>query len=415
VPLSTLLLLFLPSVVISETPVYSGCEVDTYYSSLSNNPSRAEIGNLLKSTHRNVLPYTSSREDTWDALTDLDAGTEAGKVQLIYSEAEAVAFIQGESRAWNREHLWPKSHGVGYGGTDFTDIHHLRPADVNVNSARGNKYFSACGVVNGVEDCRSPAHPEAGDSTATDSQVWLPPMNVRGDIARAVFYMELRYYGAGGDPDLQLTDCPTSVSDNKLAYLSQLLQWHKEDPVDQAERERNQRACGRWQGNRNIFVDFPELASSIYGDPEPPNGSSGYQCNITTGTPPPSISPVDEIACNDLQAGDVQIIGVHGDFPDEIALVALQDLPDDLELFLTDDAWTGNGFRGSEGTEKVRLDNCFACLCLDDFNKKTMTDFPSAIYSFQFRPAELRKEPSLDLDLNLVYHIAIVGHQYREV
>jgi hypothetical protein len=61
------------------------------------------------------------------------------------------------------------------------------------------------------------------------------------------------------------------------------------------------------------------------------------------------------VSCLDLTAGDVQVIGAHSDNPDEIALVTLEDLPADLELFLTDDAWTGNGFRGSEGTERVRL------------------------------------------------------------
>lgn len=68
--------------------------------------------------------------------------------------------------------------------------------------------------------------------------------------------------------------------------------------------------------------------------------------------------------CQGLQAGDVQIIGVHSDDPDEIALVALQDLPANLELFLTDDAWTGNGFRGSEGTVMVRN------FCLQWFARK---------------------------------------------
>ena len=65
--------------------------------------------------------------------------------------------------------------------------------------------------------------------------------------------------------------------------------------------------------------------------------------------------------CQGLTAGDVQIIGVHSDDPDEVALVALQELPANLELYLTDDAWTGDGFRGSEGTVKVR---CFFVLLI---------------------------------------------------
>jgi len=330
--------------------------VSTYYSSLSSplDATKQEIGSLLKSTHRRVLPYTSGSEDTWDALADLDAGKQSNTVKLIYTETEVIAFDSAADKSWNREHLWPKSHGVGYSGADFTDIHHLRPSDINVNSARGNKYFAACGVVSAAENCRSPANSEAAASTETDSQVWLPPTSVRGDIARALFYMEHRYSGYGNDPDLELTDCPTSYSDSKLAYLSQLIKWHIDDPVDDAEVARNQRACERWQGNRNIFVDFPELVSKLYGEPQSPVGSNGYQCNNEGTLPPTTLPPVSgNDACSKLQPGDIQVIGIHSDSPDEIALVALEDLPGGLELFLTDDGWSGSYFRKSEGTAKL--------------------------------------------------------------
>eukprot|EP00526_Cylindrotheca_closterium_P006820 CAMPEP_0113637648 /NCGR_PEP_ID=MMETSP0017_2-20120614/19713_1 /TAXON_ID=2856 /ORGANISM="Cylindrotheca closterium" /LENGTH=752 /DNA_ID=CAMNT_0000548699 /DNA_START=205 /DNA_END=2463 /DNA_ORIENTATION=+ /assembly_acc=CAM_ASM_000147 len=357
---ATLCLQSFPSVAGQTTPVYSGCEADAYYGSLSDNPSRQEISNLLKSTHRNVLPYTSSREDTWDALMDLDPGTQSGTVSLIYSDHEAQGEApSGQSRAWNREHLWPKSHGVGYTGADFTDVHHLRPADVNVNSARGNKYFAACGIVEPLDTCRSPAHSEASASTTTDNEVWLPPTEVRGDIARALFYMELRYSGVGGDPNLELTDCPTEVSDNKLAYLSQLMEWHQEDPVDEEERNRNGRVCERWQGNRNIFVDFPDLVGRLYGESAQPNQSNGYECSLGENTPPPTPTspPLDstDSTCGALVAGDIQVIAVHSDNPDEVALVTLVDLTAGLEIYLTDSGWAGTEFRDSEGTAKLTV------------------------------------------------------------
>lgn len=337
------------------TAVYSGCQQDVYYGSLSANPSRQEISNLLKTTHRNVLPYTSNREDTWDALMDLDPGSQPGTVKLIYSDHEPQgAAPSGQSRPWNREHLWPKSHGVGFDGADFTDVHHLRPADVNVNSARGNKYFAACGIVEPPNSCRSPAHAEAAATTSTDNEVWLPPTEVRGDIARALFYMELRYSGVGGDPRLELTDCPTEVSDTKLAYLSQLIEWHQADPVNEAERNRNNRVCERWQGNRNIFVDFPDLVGELFGEPADPNQSNGYECSLGDSTPPPTSSPLGSGSCTTLTAGDVQVIGVHSDNPDEIALVTLVNLPAGLELHLTDSGWTGTEFQTSEGSVKVR-------------------------------------------------------------
>jgi hypothetical protein len=59
------------------------------------------------------------------------------------------------------------------------------------------------------------------------------------------------------------------------------------------------------------------------------------------------------VSCQDLSTGDIQLIGIHSDSPDEIALVALEDIPSGLEIFLTDDGWIGSGFRETEGTAKV--------------------------------------------------------------
>ena len=111
---------------------------------------------------------------------------------------------------------WPKSLGVGDGGPDYSDIHHMRPADCNVNSARGNLLFASCGIAKSSSSCIVPAHPEASNDTAKDMVAFLPPARSRGDIARALLYMDLRY---GGDDaatlDLILTDCPEVGSPNQ--------------------------------------------------------------------------------------------------------------------------------------------------------------------------------------------------------
>ena len=98
----------------------------------------------------------------------------------------------GTCAYWNREHLWSRSHGVGSSGKDNTDLHHLRPSDCNVNTARSNKYFANCGIVSPLSECVVPAHDEAANDTAKDTQTFLPPADRRGDIARAVLYMDLR-------------------------------------------------------------------------------------------------------------------------------------------------------------------------------------------------------------------------------
>jgi endonuclease I len=295
-------------------------------------------------------------------------------VRLIYRQVDVPATVYGTATTWNREHLWPKSHGVGTSAAAaaFTDVHHLRPADWNVNSARNNLYFGSCGLVLPLNECQIPANLEATSDTAKDGQIFLPPAAVRGDVARALFYMDLRYYGASGDVDLELTDCPTEQDSSKMAYLSQLLEWSAADLVDDAERVRNDRVCERWKGNRNPFVDFPDLVSLIYGQAQTTpisedgsgGGGNGYpSCNNIVVADPAPVGGYDETISGNNQCGqivapgDVLIVAINSDEPDMIVLVALEALPAGLDLYITDNAWTGSAsaFRTNEGTLKVSV------------------------------------------------------------
>ena len=331
---------------------YSNCGADSYYSQFDGQApdswSRDELAILLKATHRKYLPYTDKyNDDVWKALIDLDGGNNGETVHLIYRDIDIPAEPHGTPSTWNREHLWPKSHGVHYEGKDFTDIHHLKPADWNVNAARNNKFFGYC---QDQETCRSPAHSEAAPDTATDSQRFLPPEAVRGDIARMLMYMAVRYSGSVPEEEnLILTDCPGQ--DNEMGYLSDLLEWHDKDPVSDTERARNDRACERWQGNRNPFVDYPELVDVYFrGQPDVGCGEGPAPDDET-----PNNSSNDANECSALGPGSVMITRVNTDNPDVIEMVALKDIPAGANLHMTDNAWTGNGFRSNEGTLKVSL------------------------------------------------------------
>lgn len=170
----------------------SDCDTDEYYAdvdlTLTGSALRAALHARIKSPHT-VIPYTSSATDVWDALKVIDADpANPENVLGIYSRRSMPDSLSGDSDGWNREHSWPKSCGVGYEGPDFSDLHHLFPADWSVNSARGNKDFGDC-ISDGTPTCEAPAHAEA-PNTADDIDSFLPPPSTRGDIARATCVSE---------------------------------------------------------------------------------------------------------------------------------------------------------------------------------------------------------------------------------
>ena len=342
---------------------YDNCDVVTYYAPVWNVYDAALLTDHLQTTHRDVIPYTSTEADCWDALIDLDVNpSNANEVKLVYRDAYVPAYSYGEINTWNREHLWPKSHGVDYSGPDYTDLHALRPSDWNVNAARSNRFFSSCGIAAGetMTDCVTPAHSEAAIDTQRDGTTFLPPASVRGDIARAMMYMAIRYDGSETNTqDLWLSDCPDANDPSEMGYLSQLLRWHTEDPVDDAERQRNERVCSNWQGNRNPFVDYPYLVEYYFGLPRAdPAEGVGYDCSVSNppGPPPPPPPPAPTSppqappssnerttkgTCHGLIGGDIMVTGFRSDNPDAVVFVALYDLPEGAALYLTDNAWTG--------------------------------------------------------------------------
>ena len=231
-----------------------------------------KTGNELRSAlhdiiddHR-VIKYSSSNPDTADALAELDADTDnPNSVILIYSRRSEAISNFGTSSGWNREHLWPNSYGIDKRGPAYSDLHNLKPADASVNSARSNKIFD----ISDKSDPKyeRPGHPEA-KLTSEDTDSWEPPTNVRGEIARAAFYMDVRYSGdKPNENDLQLTNDLSAISSDSVFFgkLKTLLEWHIADPVDAAERVRNDLVHSDYQKNRNPFVDHPEWVVAIYG------------------------------------------------------------------------------------------------------------------------------------------------------
>ncbi len=229
---------------------------------LSGDPLKTALYDIIKG--HTEFPYSSSSTDTWDIikLTDQDP-SDPTKVVCIYSGFTRDAAAEYNSGAgWNREHVWAKSRG-DFGTTKGagTDLHHLRAADVSTNSARSNRNFN--------DPCDSQYVDGDGTTdsyTCTGEFSWEPRDEVKGDVARMLFYMATRYEGENGEPDLELTETlqGNTSKDPLHAILSVLIDWHNADPVSSTETSRND-IIYSYQGNRNPFIDHPEYVALIWG------------------------------------------------------------------------------------------------------------------------------------------------------
>jgi len=253
------------------------------------NGTVGQSGEVLKSSLHNIID--AHQEINYDnvkpALLLLDEDTDnTENIQLIYKGISIPkADFNAGSDGWNREHLWPQSHGdFGTYNGPGTDLHAIRPADVTVNISRSDKDFD-----NGGEP-----HYEA-TGCFSDADSWEPRNAIKGDVARAMFYMCVRYEGdAAGEPDLELEDfitAPSTGGNGYLGLISTLLEWHTQDPVDQSEIDRNNLIYFNAteptldQGNRNPFIDHPEYANQIWGEElveEPTNHATDFSAHTIT-------------------------------------------------------------------------------------------------------------------------------------
>jgi endonuclease I len=197
-----------------------------------------------------------SYDGVWDALkvTDADAAN-PDQVVMIYSGKTMSKDANGGGQdQWNREHTWAKSHGdFGTSPGPGTDLFHLRPSEVGVNETRGNLDFDEGGQ----------ELPDA-PGNFVDNDSFEPRDAVKGDIARGILYMAVRYDGDDGFADLEPNDQVDNGSAPAIGKISMLLKWNDEDPPDAAEQARNDVIFDQFQHNRNPFIDHPEYADAIW-------------------------------------------------------------------------------------------------------------------------------------------------------
>ncbi len=287
--------------------------VDTSSPAAMRSSLHAIISNSVK------IPYTSSSTDTWDVLEAAgEDPLDPNRVLDLYLNASYPKYGGGNTD-YNREHSWPKSYGFPNDGSDnfpYTDCHHLFICNDSYNTSRSNKpyrnasasdtekptqFYNGVGGGTGVYPGNS--NWTFGSNTSGGWECWS---DRRGDVARALLYMDVRYEGGTHpgtsipEPDLILTDDEALIAasntgnNESVAYmgmLSVLLQWAQEDPVDTKEMLHND-VVYSYQGNRNPFIDHPEWIDCVFGstcgggggDTTPPAAPSGLIATAGDGS-----------------------------------------------------------------------------------------------------------------------------------
>lgn len=252
----------------------------------------SETVNIMKITDRDwdLSPLSNAQLKNYPFTTHTGIGDPY--LKLLYGTnyngtTNAVKWSEDHVKIWNKEHTWAKSHGdFGEKAPAGTDLHHLIAADAQLNRYHSNYDYGIPTIdVTPRNDVRalltSGSNGKNADSPTTS--VFLPPEEDRGDIARALFYMETRYYEfvSNSDPKLELVNETTSLTHEatknttgKMGWEKVLLEWHYADPVDEYEIHRNNLIYNNFQGNRNPFIDHPEWAEMIFDPSYSGSGAS---------------------------------------------------------------------------------------------------------------------------------------------
>ena len=249
----------------------------------------SRLHDLMADTMTNSVSYNGSNglQNYWP-YTDANNGSD--DPMLFYTDVESSNF--------NREHVWPKSRASFYQSYGGSDLHHLRPTNTTANSTRSNYTFgNVRNVLSSYSTYSSNGKAVLWYNGSYDNGNGRVEVNdnIKGDVARILLYVWCRW----DQPNLFEND-PNPVigpgddaNDGKkvMESLETLLEWMKIDPVDTWEMSRNDQ-CENIQGNRNVFIDYPQYAWLLFEEDLP----ASYQTpsGVTPAAPDPGPDPEPE-------------------------------------------------------------------------------------------------------------------------
>ena len=232
-----------------------------YYTSIDGVKGGATLKNALYNLVKNHKKITYN-SGTWDAFYSTDRDPVTNRVYDMYSSEVRYFGNKGDKiSGMNIEHSVAKSWWGGTNNNAYCDLHHLNPSDQTANSRKSNYPLAELESVtwdNGVTF--------VGKATINGSSInaYEPCDEYKGDFARTFMYMFTCYQ--------DLTYEYTWMNYENSAYptlkpwaVELLLRWSKQDPVSEKEVARNN-AVYAVQGNRNPYIDYPQLAEYVWGD-----------------------------------------------------------------------------------------------------------------------------------------------------
>lgn len=216
---------------------------------------------------KKVLPYGGGGKGTWWGFWYSDRDPQTNECYNRYSDKKFYfeSTNTGKSIAgMNIEHSFPKSWWGGHKNDAWCDLYNLYPSDSHANSSKSNYVM---GVVVNVKEEAGAGYDKVGTGYADGRLVnmWEPGDRFKGEFSRSYMYMATTYqnlsFVSEGANQLQTGAYPTLKK-----WSSDLFrQWSKNDRVDEMEIKRNE-AVYKIQNNRNLFIDYPNLAEYVWGD-----------------------------------------------------------------------------------------------------------------------------------------------------
>lgn len=233
-----------------------------YYDGLKGK-SGAQLKDAIHGIIKNakVLSYGSGTNKTWGGFYETDRLENNQCVDRYSPEVRYFSSKGSVPSGMNIEHSFPKSWWGGTENQAYKDLYNLMPSDSKANSAKSNYPMGAvtgtASYDNGVVKI---------GSCSEGFKVWEPVAKWKGDFARGYMYMATAYqnFTWSGNVSPQILQQGNYPTLKKWAYTL-YLKWARTDKVDEMEIKRNDAVC-KIQGNRNPFVDFPNLMEYVWGD-----------------------------------------------------------------------------------------------------------------------------------------------------